>query len=156
MDEGGGTSGEVLRTYLAGRDVPCPVCRYNLRGCAGSECPECGARLDLRVGSVDLRLGPWLLGVLSLALPMGFSGICGVAALIGWRNAVVWRDRDWFVLIGLWVVTLAYAIVLFIASKRRARFLRRTRRAQWVRAGVMAVVSAAIQATSVMVLFGGR
>lgn len=52
---------EVLRVFLTDRDVPCPVCRYNLRGLGSTTCPECGVRLDLRVGSIDLKLGPWLL-----------------------------------------------------------------------------------------------
>lgn len=37
----------LLETYLAARDVPCPNCRYNLRGCSGGTCPECGRPLEL-------------------------------------------------------------------------------------------------------------
>jgi hypothetical protein len=39
--------GERLRVYLAGRDVACPGCRYNLRDLTGRRCPECGLTLDL-------------------------------------------------------------------------------------------------------------
>jgi hypothetical protein len=31
-----------LRAFLAERDVACPGCGYNLRGCKASQCPECG------------------------------------------------------------------------------------------------------------------
>ena len=69
------TEADALKAFLVERDVPCPVCSYNLRSIDRSECPECGARLDLRVGSIDLKLGPWLACVLAVALPMGFTGI---------------------------------------------------------------------------------
>ncbi len=36
-----------VRAYLADRDLACPRCRYNLRGCAGTACPECGLVLTL-------------------------------------------------------------------------------------------------------------
>jgi hypothetical protein len=39
--------GERLRWYLAGRDVACPRCRYNLRDLKGRRCPECGLTLNL-------------------------------------------------------------------------------------------------------------
>jgi hypothetical protein len=31
-----------LGEFLAGRDVPCHACGYNLRGVRGVQCPECG------------------------------------------------------------------------------------------------------------------
>ncbi len=33
---------DLVRHYLAGRDLPCPRCGYNLRGLGGDGCPECG------------------------------------------------------------------------------------------------------------------
>ncbi len=153
MADDGGPSCVQLRDFLAGRDVPCPVCRYNLRGCDGAACPECGARLDLRVGSIDLRLGPWLLCVLALAVPMGFSGICGLAALNGWRQSTLWSGRDYLIMGGLWALTIACGVALLVISKRRARFLRRSRAAQWTRAWVTVVVSAAIQVGAYWLLF---
>ena len=38
---------ELLKALLAERDLPCPVCGYNLRAIASTNCPECGAKLDL-------------------------------------------------------------------------------------------------------------
>lgn len=62
----------LLEQYLADRDVPCPVCGYNLRGLDSQKCPECGMRLELRIGTSDLRLGAWLAVLLSVGLPCGF------------------------------------------------------------------------------------
>ncbi|GIK18332.1 MAG: hypothetical protein DYG93_12645 [Leptolyngbya sp. PLA2] len=48
------TREEMLIAFLADRDVPCPRCRYSLRGIAAPKCPECGVvlRLSLRVDAV--------------------------------------------------------------------------------------------------------
>ena len=66
---------ELLKQLLAFREFPCPVCGYNLRGIKSGKCPECGAKLDLRVVSADLKLGPWIAAILGVALPLGFGVI---------------------------------------------------------------------------------
>ncbi len=38
---------EHIRQQLAGRDVPCPKCGYNLRDLEHGICPECGHFLEL-------------------------------------------------------------------------------------------------------------
>ncbi|MEZ6317215.1 MAG: hypothetical protein R3B49_00475 [Phycisphaerales bacterium] len=54
-----------LQAWLATRDVPCPGCRYNLRGLASLSCPECGYGLDPDVlipRADDVQLWrPWFL-----------------------------------------------------------------------------------------------
>lgn len=42
-----GPESERLARYLADRDLPCPKCRYNLRGTRSQSCPECGTALSL-------------------------------------------------------------------------------------------------------------
>ena len=39
----------TLLAWLADRDVPCPLCGYNLRGLIALRCPECGHDLRLAV-----------------------------------------------------------------------------------------------------------
>ncbi len=134
------TDRQLLQDYLADREAACPVCRYNLRGLDGDHCPECGARIDLRVGSIDLRLGPWLACVLSIALPMGFTGILALLATIGAQQSVAWRSGDWVILGLCWFLTVAYAVGLWLLSKRRGRFLRLPAAQQWRRAGLLAAV----------------
>jgi len=51
-----GESGfDQLATYLAQHDVPCPKCRYNLRGVANALCPECGIAIpgSVMAGKVE-------------------------------------------------------------------------------------------------------
>jgi hypothetical protein len=38
-------SGHLLR-FVAGRDVHCPSCEYNVRDLQNDRCPECGERLE--------------------------------------------------------------------------------------------------------------
>jgi predicted RNA-binding Zn-ribbon protein involved in translation (DUF1610 family) len=68
---------DLLRAYLADRDVPCHACGYNLRNATDFYCPECGAVIPrppaefaarARTDPADLRLacracGYWLSGV---------------------------------------------------------------------------------------------
>ncbi|MEO1008620.1 MAG: hypothetical protein AAFX79_08640 [Planctomycetota bacterium] len=69
--------GELLRTYLRDRDLPCPTCRYNLRDLRGSTCPECGDELELRLSSARPRLGFFIGVLLPLAMGLGFYGLVG-------------------------------------------------------------------------------
>ena len=71
MDEG---DGQLIR-WLEERDVACPICAYNLRDLKAVYCPECGGRLRLHVGSDNMKLGAWFLGVLGLSLALGFDGV---------------------------------------------------------------------------------
>jgi hypothetical protein len=64
---------ELLRRYLAGRDVLCPQCKYNLRDLSGTICPECGEELVLRVQPVEPRQAAPLAGVITLSLGAGFN-----------------------------------------------------------------------------------
>jgi hypothetical protein len=63
----------ALREFLGSRDVPCPLCGYNLRGLTGTMCPECARELRLSVGLVEPRMGAWIAAVVMSAAGAGFS-----------------------------------------------------------------------------------
>ena len=44
-------AGSKVVSFLAGRDIPCPACGYNLRGVTQEACPECAMPLTM----ADLR-----------------------------------------------------------------------------------------------------
>ena len=142
-----------LRGYLAERDIPCPVCRYNLRGLASASCPECGAQLDLRVRSIDLKLAPWLLCILATAIPAGFNGILSTIGAIGAINSAYWGSEDWLGLAAFVGLTVVFGSAVAIVVRRRSRFLRKTTAAQWRRAWLLVVNMAAVQALAIWVLF---
>lgn len=51
------TQTKRVRDFVADRDVPCRACKYNLRGCDGAACPECGLRLDFQMVTGSLLAG---------------------------------------------------------------------------------------------------
>ena len=138
---------DLLRSLLASRDIGCPVCAYNLRGSESRNCPECGANLDLRVGSTDLKLGPWLVAVLGLALPLGFIGIVGlfrIVFMIVYLAASASAGHTFSYLVSNAaipiLVSAGYGFLLWRLVRRRRTFWARPRRAQRRRAVLYAVL----------------
>lgn len=134
---------QLLATYLAERDVSCPACHYNLRGAPGMNCPECGAGLTMRIGSIGLRPGPWMLAVLAVSIPMGFTGI--LAAGLGAQRSAYGNPLDWGALVVLWFLTALYAAALIAICWRRPKFLRRSPTVQWRRAALLTLLTTASQ-----------
>ncbi len=67
-----------LLEFLSGRDLPCPLCRYNLRDLTRPQCPECRHELLLTVGVTRPRFLWFLLAV----IPCAFAGIAAGLLLI--------------------------------------------------------------------------
>lgn len=47
----------ALRDCIYDRTLPCPHCRYDLRGLTGSICPECGHNVEMHLRVADLSPG---------------------------------------------------------------------------------------------------
>ena len=82
---------ELLRIYLADRDVSCPQCKYNLRNLVGSKCPECGETLQLRVSPVEPRQAAPLTGLVLLSAGVGLNALLLIYALI--QAFIIGRGR---------------------------------------------------------------
>lgn len=82
------TEAPLLATFLAGRNVPCPQCGYNLRDLRGDRCPECGDTLVLRVNAAEPRLAAPIAGLVGLSAGAGFS-----ALMLAFSMVLLWQDR---------------------------------------------------------------
>jgi hypothetical protein len=117
--------GEFLRQFLAGRDVPCPMCEYNLRDLEGDRCPECGDQLTLEVNPVEPKQAAVITGLVLLAAGAGFNGLflVWVAAFVlskGGRGAV--PAQIFYLNIGGFLIE-ALAIGVWVKQWKRIRRL---------------------------------
>ena len=78
---------DLLRRYLAGRDVACPMCGYNLRDLLGDRCPECGDQLELVVSPLEPKQAAVITGLVLLSAGTGLNGLL----LIYWVYALMHR-----------------------------------------------------------------
>ncbi len=72
----------LLSMFLHGRDVPCPLCGYNLRDLTQQQCPECRHELLLTVGVAKLRFLWFLLAM----TPCTFAGIAARRMRAPWTS----------------------------------------------------------------------
>jgi hypothetical protein len=97
-----------LQQFLADRDVPCPLCGYNLRGLANEKCPECNQRLELQVGLIDPVGKSWLVGLIGLAFGAGFFDLA--VAIVVFMSL---HENDWPPFRQIWPIYLSSAILSF-------------------------------------------
>lgn len=113
---------EFLRTFLAARDVPCPMCRYNLRGLTAETCPECGSEVEVTVGLTEPRMAAFIAGLIGLAAGLGFNalilGWIGVMSLSRMRGA---PPAGMLVPLVVGVAATGLGMVLWLRSRRRIR-----------------------------------
>ncbi len=128
----------TLLAWLGSHDEFCPACRYDLRGLTVTTCPECNSRLSLSVSSPDVRLGPWLLAVISFALGLGFDAVVCILMATGLSIAILRGSLGsgppltFYVLPGsLLVLGIACFAGVVLLVHRRHRWLRLAPRTQW-------------------------
>ncbi len=118
-------TGDQLRDFLAGRDVPCPACGYNLRGLAAPVCPECGLTLTVegirrslrqRGGAAVVLAGIGVLMFAVIALPTGtFVLLMAAGMMLG--EAVVPAAASAAVLFGLGITGLLLFLGPLVVAK---------------------------------------
>lgn len=129
---------DLLTRILHDHDVACPVCSYSLLGLTGAACPECGATLDVRIGSSDLRLGRWLGAALAWALGLGFLANVGVWGLVQLLIRPPAPPGVRILLVYTWVAALLSAIAMVAVIRSRRRVL------GWSRAGQNRLLASSI------------
>lgn len=129
-----------LLAFVADCPAECPVCDYSLRGLTQPRCPECGAELELRVGSPRLHVGAWALAIISFALALGFDGVVSIILLLALTTSLASTNTPppptfAFVLTGFFILLAAsMATGLVLVARGRHRWTRRPTRKQWTHA----------------------
>jgi hypothetical protein len=103
---------DFLRPFLAGRDVACPQCDYNLRDLSGDRCPECGQKIQLRLGLAEPRQRLLIAGLVGLSAGAGMSGLLLLYLMIrtfidGHTGGDEWTKFLWINLAGFVIESLA-------------------------------------------------
>lgn len=132
----------MLTEYLAGRDVACPGCGYNLRGLQGAQCPECHEVVVLSVQLVEPKLYAYLASVIGLAVGAGFCGLLLLLFCYFNRFSLSREPQNRVLLVGLVVETsLMIALLRGRPSFRRMSMSQRVCSAVgcWALTAVVAV-----------------
>lgn len=130
---------------MADRVLRCPVCNYNLTAITTTKCPECGATLQLRMSSDDLKLGPWVVALLAMAFPLSVVALFSISLVLSFMSlATVGPDRgSRLQVLVLAMLTLGinayYVIGLLRLIRNRREFWAKPRRKQ-VRSAVCAIL----------------
>ena len=141
---------QLLKTLLAARDIACPVCGYNLRAIVSAHCPECGASLDLRIGSVDLKLGAWLVALLAVAIGLGFTSI--MAIMYAWI-AALWDVDATAAMLCMAAASALSGVGLWELIAHRRKFWQRRRGVQYFAAAGYALTSCGLVVLALYLLF---
>jgi hypothetical protein len=115
------TSDDLLRTFLATRDTPCPCCNYNLRGLQTTRCPECNQNLHLAVNLTEPRLGGYLAALCGLLAGIGTATvvICVATYLILAQGAYP-ASRELALIYGIPSLSAVFLLALLLLLLRRS------------------------------------
>src|SRR5262249_51036576 len=122
---------DFLREFLAGRDIECPLCGYNLRDLAGDRCPECGDQVVLRVNMAEPRQAALLAGLIGLSCGVGLNGLLLVYGVFMQIMHPIPSGElgRFFVFNGLGFIVEGAALAWWLRKWRAIRRLRPTQRA---------------------------
>jgi hypothetical protein len=153
VDRSARTDVAILSEFLRHRDIPCPSCRYNLRGLRRGACPECGAPLSLHVGTPRIAISGWLLALLASAVPFGFALVLLGLAIFGALVQVAWLPGDWNALPVIAVAAALSAGFVFLIARRREELIDLAFPLRWL-AGAAAVFAAIIETVVFVAILG--
>jgi len=108
---------DSLVQYLSERDVPCPGCKYNLRGLKLDVCPECGLKFSLGLHGHRYNFRDWL-AIIMTCIGMSISLLFTAGGYI----ALVLGDlKEWFqiIFLGLFMIHVVAGWAFLTMLERR-------------------------------------
>ena len=137
-----------LVEFLRDRDVPCPLCGYNLRRLDSARCPECGREIRLSVNLAEPYLRGWLTTVIALCASAGVGMIVLMVSVQEGLPPMTRRYASLTISLYAFMASIPLAVWAIAARKR---FLRMERRRQ----GSIAFVAAVFVACELVAFFIG-
>jgi hypothetical protein len=125
----------MLLQFVRDREVPCPVCKYNLHALTVPRCPECGRALCLTVGAVEPFLAAWIITAIG---SFGSSGIGALLTAFAICRPVHFHDPTQY--LAWWSFTFSVPLAIGTVMFRR-KFLRLPRGIQWILAVLVVTLS---------------
>ena len=123
---------DLLRQFVAARDVGCPVCNYNLRDLTTDRCPECGDQLVLRINMAEPRQGWVVAGLVGLSAGAGLHGLLILYAFIRIAKGDSPRGlSQFFRVTGVGFAVLLIALIIWLRCWRGIRRLRKGKQMGW-------------------------
>jgi hypothetical protein len=114
---------ELLLAVLQRHSLACPVCGYDVRRLERPQCPECGSRLNLHLGSPDLKLHHLVAAIVGPALGLGFNANIGLMLAVQMLRGVSVRPAvSWALVYSAATSLVLLAVIVLIVTGRR-RFL---------------------------------
>jgi hypothetical protein len=126
-----------LIDLLADRDVPCPGCRYNLRGLTTDRCPECNQQLELEIKLAEPKLAAFITGLVCISMGLGFCALLVVWVVV---SLVIRRRGNTppeFIIVAAGLIVACLLLALWLQGRRRL-----TRMSDVPRWALVALVSA--------------
>ena len=149
MDDHESANQQMLITFLKDRDVPCPLCQYNLRNLNRSNCPECGRPIELTVKVPDLSYASWIVMTFSMSLSAGISVLfLAIVAKEGMPRYGGAADAQWPIIGYFLTIPLA---IWSITSRRK--FVRLTQGSQQMIATLAVLLSTVLFILLISTLF---
>ncbi len=109
---------ELLRQFLADRNVACSVCGYSLKNHVARRCPECGTILKLELNPSHRLPIAWTLAVMGctfgLTAPLG--SVAGFFGRVLYAQPIFENSRVSFGPVQLFIV----ALLAFLLLRHRA------------------------------------
>ena len=131
---------QLLIDFLRERDVPCPLCAYNLRDAMQSRCSECGLPIELSLRSSIVVTGHWIaaITIYGSSAIIGFFFLCLVLRL-GWPGHPRLVSPPNLTLMG-YMAHIPVPVALFYSRRWFLRWSPRGQKTVWIVGLVLAAL----------------
>lgn len=138
---------EILRQFLAGRDVRCTACGFNLRDLDAGTCPKCSARLAISIRPSHIRPFAWTVALIGYSFVLMACSpllVIRVISVSSGGGASVTPSEIWLLSAGLLAMSMLALLLLLPYAFYRLPWIVRAVLALLPPAAVLAILFASL------------